>query len=199
MIAARRSRPTLYNLIDGMVRFLGINQYSPHNTTSPGCWWTSCRSLFADIGRPSAPSAFAQRIHRRAPALPASPGSRTRQRLSCAINAVYVRRFGWHLAPRTLPASCTRLAEAYRVFAKARSRPARLFTQFASHPGSGQGRCVLYFRIRARARLLRIAHLIPARPALRDSDLADLFEITREDLEQQTSLPLPTPSKRSTS
>src|SRR5271163_394672 len=24
--------PTLYNLIDGMVRFLGINQYSPHNT-----------------------------------------------------------------------------------------------------------------------------------------------------------------------
>src|SRR5271166_4826009 len=27
--------PTLYNLIDGMVRFLGINQYSPHNTTQP--------------------------------------------------------------------------------------------------------------------------------------------------------------------
>src|ERR1700688_2606346 len=27
--------PTFYNLIDGMVRFLGINQYSPHNTTQP--------------------------------------------------------------------------------------------------------------------------------------------------------------------
>ncbi len=27
--------PTLYNLIDGMVRFLGINQYSSHNTTQP--------------------------------------------------------------------------------------------------------------------------------------------------------------------
>src|SRR5450755_1172302 len=27
--------PTLYNLIGGMVRFLGINQYSPHNTTQP--------------------------------------------------------------------------------------------------------------------------------------------------------------------
>src|ERR1035438_9330971 len=27
--------PTLYNLIDGLVRFLGINQYSPHNTTQP--------------------------------------------------------------------------------------------------------------------------------------------------------------------
>src|SRR5208282_5965171 len=27
--------PTLYNLIEGMVRFLGINQYSSHNTTQP--------------------------------------------------------------------------------------------------------------------------------------------------------------------
>src|SRR5271168_4646018 len=27
--------PTLYNLIDGLVRFLGINQYSRHNTTQP--------------------------------------------------------------------------------------------------------------------------------------------------------------------
>src|SRR6266436_3690297 len=27
--------PTLYNLVDGMVRFLGINQYSSHNTTQP--------------------------------------------------------------------------------------------------------------------------------------------------------------------
>ena len=31
--------------------------------------------------------------------------------------------------------------------------------------------------------------LYPARPALRDADLADLFDVTREDLEQQTSLP----------
>src|SRR3984893_16095887 len=28
-------RPTLYNLIDGMVCFLGLNQYSSHNTTQP--------------------------------------------------------------------------------------------------------------------------------------------------------------------
>src|ERR1700741_470561 len=27
--------PTVYNLIDGLVRFLGINRYSPHNTTQP--------------------------------------------------------------------------------------------------------------------------------------------------------------------
>jgi len=33
----------------------------------------------------------------------------------------------------------------------------------------------------------RILH--PARPALRDTDLADLFDVTREDLERQTSLP----------
>jgi hypothetical protein len=33
----------------------------------------------------------------------------------------------------------------------------------------------------------RILH--PARPALRDTDLADLFDVTREDLEHQTSLP----------
>ena len=29
----------------------------------------------------------------------------------------------------------------------------------------------------------------PARPALRDSDIAELFDVTREDLEHQTSLP----------
>src|SRR5208337_4039390 len=33
----------------------------------------------------------------------------------------------------------------------------------------------------------RILH--PARPALRDIDIAELFDITREDLEHQTSLP----------
>jgi hypothetical protein len=31
--------------------------------------------------------------------------------------------------------------------------------------------------------------LYPARPALRDADIADLFDVTREDLELQTSLP----------
>jgi len=29
----------------------------------------------------------------------------------------------------------------------------------------------------------------PARPSLRDTDIADLFDVTREDLELQTSLP----------
>jgi hypothetical protein len=33
----------------------------------------------------------------------------------------------------------------------------------------------------------RILH--PARPALRDADIAELFDVTREDLEHQTSLP----------
>jgi len=33
----------------------------------------------------------------------------------------------------------------------------------------------------------RILH--PARPALRDGDVAELYEVTREDLEQQTALP----------
>jgi len=32
--------PTVYNLIDGLVRFLGINLYSPHNTPSRVYWWT---------------------------------------------------------------------------------------------------------------------------------------------------------------
>jgi len=31
--------------------------------------------------------------------------------------------------------------------------------------------------------------LYPARRALRDADIADLFDVTREDLEHQTSLP----------
>jgi len=31
--------------------------------------------------------------------------------------------------------------------------------------------------------------LYPARPAFRDADLRTLYELTREDLEQQTALP----------
>src|SRR5260221_4536662 len=32
--------------------------------------------------------------------------------------------------------------------------------------------------------------LYPARPALRDADIANLFDVTRDDLEHQTSRPL---------
>ena len=87
--------PTLYNLIDGLVRFLGINQYSPHNTTQP--------RLLVDL-MPEVYSRSSDALLRR---LLSRKGFTTEQRRSllrrvsdrgsvylAPINAVYVRQFG---------------------------------------------------------------------------------------------------------
>jgi len=89
--------PTLYNLIEGMVRFLGINLYSPHNTTQP--------RLLVDL-MPEVYSRSSDALLRR---LLSRKGFTAEQRRSllrqvrergsvylAPINAVYVRQF--HMA-----------------------------------------------------------------------------------------------------
>src|SRR6202158_4028472 len=87
-------RPTLYNLIGGMVRFLGINQYSSHNTTQPRLLVdlmpeVHSRSTDALLRRLLSRKGFTAE-HRR------SLLRQVRQRGSVylpPINAVYVREF----------------------------------------------------------------------------------------------------------
>ncbi len=171
--------PTLYNLVDGMVRFLGINQYSSHNTTQP--------RLLVDL-MPEVYSRSSDVLLRR---LLSRKGFTAEHRRSLLrqvrergsvyltpINTVYVRQFRMtssaedatrflHQACRGLPNLCnTPVAQPLAIddaFYMA------VFEHALAFFGS------------------RILH--PARPALRDADLADLFDVTREDLEQQTSLP----------
>ncbi len=180
--------PTLYNLIDGMVRFLGINQYSPHNTTQP--------RLLVDH-MPEVYSRGSDSLLRR---LLSRKGFSSEQRRSLTrearergsvylapINAVYVRQFRMissaedatrflHHACRGLPNLAHGKASAPAVpDTQPSGRDDTFYTSVFEHALAFFGSRILH----------------PARPALRDSDIAGLFDITREDLEHQTSLPFP--------
>ena len=183
--------PTLYNLIDGMVRFLGINQYSPHNTTQP--------RLLVDL-MPEVYSRSSDALLRR---LLSRKGFTAEQRRSLLrqvrergsvyltpINAVYVRHFRMiscaedatrflHQACRGLPNLCTGKALAQHTtahvapVAQSLDKDDAFYRDVLEHALAFLGSRILH----------------PTRPALRDSDLADLFDVTREDLEHQTALP----------
>jgi hypothetical protein len=179
--------PTLYNLIEGMVGFLGINQYSSHNTTQP--------RLLVDL-MPEVYSRSSDALLRR---LLSRKGFTAEQRQSLLrqvrergsvyltpINAVYVRQFRMissaedatrflHQACRGLPNLCPgkaiapHAAPVIPLLDKDDAFYIAVFEHALAFFGS------------------RILH--PARPAFRDPDLAELFDVTREDLEYQTSLP----------
>src|SRR5229473_176689 len=179
--------PTLYNLVDGMVRFLGINQYSSHNTTQPRLLVdlmpeVYSRSSDALLRRLLSRKGFTAE-HRR------SLLRQVRERGSVylpPINAVYVREFRMtscaedatrflHQACRGLPNLCN--GKALAQHAAAGTQPLDKDDAFY----------VAVFEHALAFFGSRILH--PARPAFRDADLADLFDVTREDLERQTSLP----------
>jgi hypothetical protein len=179
--------PTLYNLIDGMVRFLGINQYSPHNTTQP--------RLLVDL-MPEVYSRSSDALLRRLLSRKGFTAERRRSLLRqvrergsvylTPINAVYVRQFRMnscaedatrflHQACRGLPNLANGRAPEARVSpgAKSLDKDDAFYATVFEHALAFFGSRILY----------------PARPALRDTDLAELYDVTREDLEHQTALP----------
>ncbi|MGA2334838.1 MAG: ChaN family lipoprotein [Terriglobales bacterium] len=183
--------PTLYNLIEGMVRFLGINQYSPHNTTQPRLLVdlmpeVYSRSSDALLRRLLSRKGFTAE-HRR------SLLRQVRERGSVyltPINAVYVRQFRMTSsaedATRFLHQACRGLPNLSngKILAQHTAPHAVPVAQPLARDDA------FYMAVFEHALAFfgsRILH--PARPALRDADLADLFDVTREDLEHQTSLP----------
>jgi hypothetical protein len=176
--------PTFYNLINGMVRFLGINQYSPHNTTQP--------KLLVDL----MPEVYARNSNALLRRLLSRKGFTTEQRRSLVrhvldrgsvylapLNTIYVRRF-----------QMTSSAEDATRF---------LHQACRGLPGRGNGRAIetgetaatnredLFYQTVLEHALAFFGSriLYPARAAVRDRDIAEMFEITREDLERQTGLP----------
>ncbi len=177
--------PTLYNLIDGMVRFLGINQYSPHNTTQP--------RLLVDL-MPEVHSRNSDGLLRR---LLSRKGFTAEDRRSllrqvrergsvylAPINAIYVRQFRMtsaaedamrflHQACRGLPNLCNGKTGARHVAPTATlDRDDAFYLAVFEHALAFFGSRILH----------------PTRPVVRDSDVEELFDVTREDLEEQTSL-----------
>src|SRR6202171_103627 len=180
-------RPTLYNLIEGMVRFLGINQYSAHNTTQP--------KLLVDL-MPEVHSRSSDALLRRLLSRKGFTVDHRRRLLRqvrkrgsvylTPINAVYVREFRMSSsaedATRFLHQACRGLPNLSN--GKALAQHAAAGTQPLDKDDA------FYVAVFEHALAFFGSRILnPARPALRDTDIANLFDMTREDLEQQTSLP----------
>jgi len=188
-------RPTLYNLIEGMVRFLGINQYSSHNTTQPRLLVdlmpeVHSRSSDALLRRLVSRKGFTA-AHRR------SLLRQVRERGSvylAPINAVYIREFRMTSsaedATRFLHQACRGLPNLWNGKAPAQ-HTTPVATKHIAPVAQPLDRDDAFYMAAFEHALAffgsRILH--PARPALRDTDIANLFDVTREDLEHQTSLP----------
>jgi Haem-binding uptake, Tiki superfamily, ChaN len=192
--------PTLYNLIDGMVRFLGINQYSPHNTTQPRL----LVDLMPEVYSRSS-DALLRRLLSRKGFTPEDRRSllrQVRERGSVyltPINAVYVRKFSMtssaedatrflHQACRSLPNR--RASKPFVQHSSANGIPGESVAQSTYQPTNTNKDDAFYITVLEHALAFFGSRILyPARPALRDNDLAALLDVTREDLEQETSLP----------
>ena len=179
--------PTLYNLVGSLVRFLGINQYSPHNSTQP--------RLLVDL-MPEVYSRRSDALLRRLLSRKEFTAAdkryvvhRVRERGSIylpRLNVVYVREFRMTSAAE----------DATRFLHQAcRGLPYRSLGNGNGSNGSGQKRNgqaredAFYAGVFEHALAFfgsRVLH--PARAAFRENDLAELLELTHEDLEQQTGL-----------
>ncbi|MFZ0685727.1 MAG: ChaN family lipoprotein [Terriglobales bacterium] len=179
--------PTLYNLVDGLVRFLRIDQYSPHNTTQPRL----LVDLMPEVYSRSS-DALLRRLLSRKGFTAEQRGSllrRVRERGSvylAPINAIFVRQFHMtsssedatrflHQACRGLPylSNGRRAAQRGTAVASSLDKDDAFYATVFEHALAFFGSRILY----------------PARRALHDADIAELFDVTREDLEHQTSLP----------
>lgn len=173
--------PTVYNLINGLVRFLGINFYSQQNTTQP----RMLVDLLPEIYSRNSEAQLRSLLRRRgfSPAQRKSMLQRVRARGSTylvPVNAFYVRKFDMisatEDAARFLHHACRGVPD------RVTSRPPQprtphdaFFIATIEHALACFGSRILY----------------PARPAFRDADLHQLYDLTREDLEAQCSLGYP--------
>jgi hypothetical protein len=187
--------PTLYNLIDGLVRFLRINQFSPHNTTQP--------RLLVDL----MPEVYARSSDALLRRLLSRKGFTTEQRRSllrqvsergsvyvAPINAVYVREFRMTFcaedAARFLHQACRGLPNRCHGKALAQPIPSETAAVAQAMDDKTDKDDAFYVAVLEHALAFFGSRILyPARRALRDADIADLFDVTREDLEHQTSLP----------
>jgi hypothetical protein len=170
--------PTVYNLIDGLVRFLGINRYSPHNTTQP----KFLVDLLPEVYYRSSDGLLRRLLSRKG--VSEEEREAMLQRVAergCAylpqVNAFYMRDFQMVHASeevaRFLHHACRGLPVRVTAREEAAAEPADFFY------GRALENALAYFGSRV---------LYPARPAVREADLRDLSDQTREDIERQTGL-----------
>jgi hypothetical protein len=170
--------PTIYNLIDGLLRFLGIHLYSPHNSTQPKFLVDSlpevCCSSDARLRRLLASKFVSEEERKRLHTIVETRGSAYLPH----ANTIYVRDFRMvhaaEEAARFLHHACRGLAlrGPGAIFANAEDA---FYTCTLEHAFAYFGSRVLY----------------PARPPARESELYELYDYTREDVEQSTNFSFP--------
>jgi hypothetical protein len=167
--------PTIYNLIDGLLQFLGIHLYSPHNSTQPMFLVDSLPEVYSRNSDARLRRLLASK------ALSEEERKRLNQRLEdCGsvylphANTMYVREFEMmHVAEnaaRFLHHACRGLPLRGPGAAFANAEDA-FYTRTLEHALAYLGSRVLY----------------PARPAVREPELYELYDQTREDVEQSTN------------
>jgi hypothetical protein len=170
--------PTVYNLIDGLVRFLGINRYSPHNTTQP----KFLVDLLPEVYYRSSDGLLRRLLSRKGVSEEEREAMLQRvEDRGCAylpqVNAFYMHDFQMlhasEEATRFLHHACRGLPARVTAREEAADEPSDFFY------GRVLENALAYFGSRV---------LYPARPALREADLRELIEQTREDIERQTGL-----------
>lgn len=168
--------PTVYNLIDGLVRFLGINRYSPHNTTQP----KFLVDLLPEVYYRSSDGLLRRLLSRKGVSEEEREAMLQRvEDRGCAylpqVNAFYMHDFQMlhasEEAARFLHHACRGLPAHVTAREEAADEPADFFY------GRVLENALAYFGSRV---------LYPARAAVREPDLRDLVEQTREDIERQT-------------
>src|ERR1700740_1780750 len=173
--------PTVYNLIDGLVRFLGINRYSPHNTTQP----KFLVDLLPEVYYRSSDALLRRLLSRKGVSEEEREAVLRRvEDRGCAylpqVNAFYMHDFqmlyATEEAARFLHHACRGLPAGVAARDEAADEPADFFY------GRALENALAYFGSRV---------LYPARPAARENDLRELNDATREDVERQTGLDFP--------
>ncbi len=179
--------PTFYNLVDGMVRFLGFNKYSPHNTTQPKLLVDAMPEVYSRnsdvllrrlLSRKGFTAESRENLLRRV---------RDRGSVYLApINTVYVRDF--YL--QSCAEDATRfLHQACRGLPNRRDGKPALISRGSASQKVDDHEDNFYIGVLEQALAFfgsRVLH--PARPAFRDADLCALLDVTREDLEHETGL-----------
>ena len=170
--------PTIYNLIDGLLRFLDINRYSSHNSTQP----KFLVDLLPEVYSRSSDGMLRRLLSRKGVSEEEKKSmlQKVEERGSVylpRVNAFYICDFQMMYAAEEV---------ARFLHHACRGLPGRVNGQ-GPNLNELNAEDVFYVRVLEHALgYFGSRVLCPARPPLRDTDLYELYDETREDLEQQT-------------
>ena len=172
--------PTIYNLIDGLLRFLDINRYASHNSTQPKFLVdlmpeVYCRSSDGMLRRLLSRKGVDEDEKKSMLRKVDERGSAYLPR----VNAFYICEFQMMYAAEETARFLHHACRGLPVRVNGHAPKLLDWKQEDLFYARALEHALAYFGSRV---------LCPARPALRNTDLYELYDETREDVEQQVDL-----------